>query len=74
MGTILRKEYFYRDSYVFCTVKMYMYKTLSLKLCKGNRVISAVFVCMRKHMSDLEGVFENAFVVFLFWKLEIKVV
>lgn len=27
---------------------------------------------MGKHMSDLEGVFENAFVVHLFWILEIK--
>lgn len=25
-------------------------------------------------MSDLEGVFENAFVVIFFWKLEIKAV
>lgn len=31
-------------------------------------------MCMGKQVSGLEGVFENAFVVHLFWKLEIKVV
>lgn len=36
--------------------------------------LECVCVCMGKHVSDLEGVFENAFVVLLFWKLEIKVV
>lgn len=43
------------------------------KLAMGRgtaQSVPLICVCMGKHMPDLKGVFENAFVVLLFWKLE----
>lgn len=48
------------------------------KLAVGSYVkgtvhcVPLICVCMGEHMPDLKGVFENAFVVLLFWKLKIK--
>lgn len=70
---------------VFLSLFGYLYivysQNLHLKnLAVGSNVkgtvhsVPLICVCMGEHMSDLKGVFENAFVVLLFWKLKIKAV
>lgn len=57
---------------------MYSQNLLLQKLAVDSNVkgtvhsVPLVCVCMEEHMGDLKGVFENAFVVLLFWKLKIK--
>lgn len=57
---------------------MYHQNLYLQKLAIGNNVkgtvqsVPLICVCMGEHMPDQKGVFEDAFVVLLFWKLKIK--
>lgn len=59
---------------------MYSHNLHLHKFAVGNNVkgtvhsVPLICVCMGEHMPDLKGVFENAFVILLFWKLKIKAV